>query len=120
MKLQREGAPQMRPSKVGVRVSPQTSGHQDAVVSKDSFITKQNDFAHVIDSDEFIGEDASGPAGQLIVTIEEGCRSVVKMSTAAAVRAPTAPEACLPAQGYPPGPRARPLPRGCRGEAAVA
>jgi len=62
----------MRPSKVGVRVSPQTSGRQDAVVSKDSFITKQNDFAHVIDSDEFIGEDASGPAGQLIVTIEEG------------------------------------------------
>eukprot|EP00964_Phaeocystis_antarctica_P093649 scaffold60479_cov63-Phaeocystis_antarctica.AAC.3 len=111
----------MRPSKVGVRVSPQTPGHQDAVVSKDSFITKQNDFAHVIDSDEFIGEDASGPAGQLIVTIEEGCRSVVKMSTAAAVRAPTAPEACLPAcSGLSSGPESEALAarmprRGCGG-----
>ena len=108
---------------MSVRVSPQTSdreGEGAAANHKVSFNTKQNDFANVRDSDEFIGEDPSGPAGHLIVTIEEGCRSVVKTSTAAAVRAPTAPEACLPAQGYPPGPRARPLLRGCRGEAAVA
>ena len=94
----------MRPSKVSVRVSPQTSEREGEAAAnhKVSFNTKQNDFANVRDSDEFIGEDPSGPAGHLIVTIEEGCRSVVQTSTAAAVRAPTAPEGRLPAQGYPP------------------
>jgi hypothetical protein len=88
----------MRPSKVSVRVSPQSSDRDGASPGhKPRLDTTQNDFANVRDSDEFIGEDASGPAGQLIVTIEEGCRSVVKTSTAAAVRAPTAPQrpACL-------------------------
>ena len=92
----------MSPSKASVRISPaegddplsSPKGEQALVNEVEAESAKPkahpkshplhkpslHDFTNVREASDFIGEDASGPAGQLIVTLEEGRRSVAQSS----------------------------------------